>query len=319
MAIADPKELLLHVLHAKDASRDRSMQTEVGPSEIGGCKRKVWYRLNAQPHTNENQSKLAAIMGTAIHAAIEEAIGSLDPEGKEYLVETEVAYGDMKAHVDLFVPSTGAVIDWKTSKIKNLSYFPSNQQRWQVQVYGYLLSKNGYEVKTVNLVAIARDGAEKDIKVHTEPYDETMALAALAWLENVKASPTLPEPEKDESFCKDYCQYYDATEEMGCGGLKKERIVLSEVVIEDAEVDKHALHYLQLDAKIKELEKEKDSLKASLEGNTGTTASGVEISWTTVKGRETVDAKEVEKLLGFVPKIIGNESTRLIIKSNKGK
>jgi CRISPR/Cas system-associated exonuclease Cas4 (RecB family) len=319
MAIEDPKELLLHVLHAKDASRDRSLQTEVGPSEIGGCKRKVWYRLNAQPHTNENQSKLAAIMGTAIHAAIEEAIGALDPEGKEYLVETEVAFGDMKAHVDLFVPSTGAVIDWKTSKIKNLSYFPSNQQRWQVQLYGYLLTKNGYQVNTVNLVAIARDGAEKDIKVHTEPYDETMALAALSWLANVKASTTLPEPEKDQSFCKDYCQYYDATEEMGCGGLKKERIVLSEVVIEDAEVDKHALHYLQLDGKIKELEKERESLKESLQGNTGVTASGVEISWTTVKGRETVDAKEVEKLLGFVPKVVGNESVRLNIKTSGGK
>ena len=319
MAIEDPKELLLHVLHAKDASRDRSLQTEVGPSEIGGCRRKVWYRLNAQPHTNENQSKLAAIMGTAIHAAIEEAIGTLDPEGKEYLVETEVAFGDMKAHVDLFVPSTGAVIDWKTSKIKNLSYFPSNQQRWQVQLYGYLLTKNGYQVNTVNLVAIARDGAEKDIKVHTEPYDETMALAALSWLANVKASTTLPEPEKDQSFCKDYCQYYDATEEMGCGGLKKERIVLSEVVIEDAEVDKHALHYLQLDGKIKELEKERESLKESLQGNTGVTASGVEISWTTVKGRETVDAKEVEKLLGFVPKVVGNESVRLNIKTSGGK
>ena len=319
MAIEDPKELLLHVLHAKDASRDRSLQTEVGPSEIGGCKRKVWYRLNAQPHTNENQSKLAAIMGTAIHAAIEEAIGALDPEGKEYLVETEVSYGDMKAHVDLFVPSTGAVIDWKTSKIKNLSYFPSKQQRWQVQVYGYLLSKNGYEVKTVNLVAIARDGAEKDVKVHSEPYDEAVALEAFEWLASVKASTTLPEPEKDESFCKDYCQYYDATEQMGCGGIKKERIVLSEVVIEDAEIDKHALHYLQLDSKIKELEKEKDSLKAALEGATGVTTSGVEISWTTVKGRETVDAKEVEKLLGFVPKIIGNESVRLNIKPSGGK
>jgi CRISPR/Cas system-associated exonuclease Cas4 (RecB family) len=319
MAIEDPKELLLHVLHAQDASRDRSLQTEVGPSEIGGCRRKVWYRLNAQPHTNENQSKLAAIMGTAIHAAIEEAIGALDPEGKEYLVETEVAFGDMKAHVDLFVPSTGAVIDWKTSKIKNLSYFPSNQQRWQVQVYGYLLTKNGYQVNTVNLVAIARDGAEKDIKVHTEPYDETMALAALSWLANVKASTTLPEPEKDQSFCKDYCQYYDATEEMGCGGLKKERIVLSEVVIEDEEVDKHALHYLQLDSKIKELEKERESLKESLQGSTGVTASGVEISWTTVKGRETVDAKEVEKLLGFVPKVVGNESVRLNIKTSGGK
>ena len=319
MAIEDPKELLLHVLHAQDASRDRSMQTEVGPSEIGGCRRKVWYRLNAQPHTNDNQSKLAAIMGTAIHAAIEDAIGAIDPEGKEYLVETEVAFGDMKAHVDLFVPSTGAVIDWKTSKVKNMSYFPSNQQRWQVQIYGYLLSKNGYEVKTVNLVAIARDGNEKDVKVHTEPYDEVMALAALTWLENVKASKELPAPEKDASFCKDYCQYYDATEQMGCGGLKKERIVLSEVVIEDEEVDKHALHYLQLDSKIKELEKERDSFKASLEGATGTTASGIEISWTTVKGRETVDAKEVEKLLGFVPKVVGNESVRLNIKPIGGK
>jgi len=319
LAIQDPKELLLHVLHSQDASRDRSMQTEVGPSEIGGCKRKVWYRLNAQPHTNDNQSKLAAIMGTAIHAAIEEAIGAIDPEGKEYLVETEVAYGDMKAHVDLFIPSSGAVVDWKTSKIKNLGYFPSNQQRWQVQLYGYLLSKNGYEVKTVNLVAIARDGSEKDIKVHTEPYDEVMALAALSWLANVKASTVLPEPEKDQSFCKDYCQYYDATEQMGCGGLKKERIVLSEVVIEDVEVDKHALHYLQLDSKIKELEKERETLKESLIGSTGTTASGIEISWTIVKGRESVDAKEVEKLLGFVPKVVGNESTRLNIKSIGGK
>ena len=319
MAIEDPKELLLHVLHAQDATRDRSTQTEVGPSEIGGCRRKVWYRLNAQPHTNENQSKLAAIMGTAIHTAIEDAIAALDPEGKEYLVETEVSYGDMKAHVDLYVPSTGAVIDWKTSKVKNLGYFPSKQQRWQVQLYGYLLSKKGYNVKTVNLVAIARDGNEKDVKVHTEPYDEAVALEAFTWLAAVKASTTLPEPEKDESFCKDYCQYYDASGEMGCTGLKKERIVLSEVVIEDEEVDKHALHYLQLDGKIKELEKEKDSLKASLEGSTGITRSGVEISWTTVKGRETVDAKEVEKLLGFVPKSVGNESVRINIRHSGGK
>lgn len=319
MAIEDPKELLLHVLHAQDAGRDRSTQTEVGPSEIGGCRRKVWYRLNAQPHTNENQSKLAAIMGTAIHAAIEEAITTLDPEGKDYLVETAVAYGDMKAHIDLFVPSTGAVIDWKTSKVKNLSYFPSNQQRWQVQVYGYLLSKNGHKVNTVNLVAIARDGDERDIKVHSEPYDETIAEAALTWLANVKASAELPAPEKDASFCKLYCQYYDASGELGCSGLSKERIVLNEVVIEDAEVDKHALHYLQLDKQVKELEKQKDSLKASLEGAVGVTSSGVEISWTTVKGRETVDAKEVEKLLGFVPKNIGSESVRLNIKTSGGK
>lgn len=317
--LTDPKELLLHVLRSKDAGRDRSKQTQVGPSEIGGCRRKVWYRLNAQPETNENQSKLAAIMGTAIHAAIEDAITTLDPDSKTYLVETAVAYGDMKAHVDLYVPEIGAVIDWKTSKVKNLSYFPSLQQRWQVQVYGYLLSKNGHEVKSVNLVAIARDGDERDIKVHSEPYDEAIALEAMQWLVNVKASVEAPAPEKDASFCKHYCQYYDASGDMGCAGLIKERIVLNEVVIEDLEIDTHALHYLQLDEKIKELEKEKDSLKSSFEGAIGTTASGISISWTTVKGRETVDAQEVEKLLGFVPKQFGKESIRLNIKPSGGK
>jgi len=317
--ITDPKELLLSVLHAKDASRDRSTQTQVGPSEIGGCRRKVWYRLNSQPHTNENQSKLAAIMGTAIHAAIEDAIQHLDPEGKDYLVESEVAYGDMKAHVDLFIPSTGAVIDWKTSKVKNLSYFPSTQQRWQVQLYGYLLSKNGYDVKTVNLVAIARDGDEKNVKVHTEDYSEEVALTAMSWLEEVKAMTELPEPEKDANFCKNYCQYYDATEQMGCGGLKKERIVLSDVVIEDEEVDKNALHYLQLDAQIKELEALKDSLKTSFEGTIGVTPSGVEISWTKVKGRETVDKDKVKELIGYVPVSVGDETARLNIKLSGGK
>jgi CRISPR/Cas system-associated exonuclease Cas4 (RecB family) len=316
----NPKELLLTVLHEKDANKSRSKQTQVGPSEIGGCKRKVWYRLNEQPETNFELKKLAAIMGTAIHAEIEKSIEAIDPNGEKYWVETEVEYDGIKAHIDLFIPETGSVVDWKTVKLKNLSYFPSKQQRWQVQVYGYLLEKSGKaKVKDVNLVAIARDGDEDSVRVHTEPYDESIAIEAMTWLANVKASTTLPEPEKEASFCKNYCQYYDASEQMGCGGLKKERIVLSEVVIEDEEVDKHALHYLQLDSKIKELEKERDSYKASLEGATGTTASGIEISWTTVKGRETVDAKEVEKLLGFVPKIVGNESVRLNIKPSGGK
>jgi CRISPR/Cas system-associated exonuclease Cas4 (RecB family) len=317
--IIDPKNLLVHALHAKDATRDRSKQTQVGPSEIGGCRRKVWYRLNSQPETNAKQSKLAAIMGTAIHAAIEEAITQLDPEGKDYLVETEVAYGDMKAHVDLYIPAIGAVVDWKTSKKKNLSFFPSTQQRWQVQVYGYLLAKNGYEVQTVNLVAIARDGEEQDVKVHTEPYNETTALEALQWLTSVKAMTQAPPPEKDESFCKRYCQYYDSFGEIGCVGIKKEHILLDQVFIEDKEVDKNALLYLQFDSRIKELEAQKDSLKSSFEGTTGTTASGIQISWTTVKGRESVDSEQVEKLLGFIPKVVGKESIRLNIKPSGGK
>ena len=249
MTVTDPKELLLTALRSADAKKSRSTQVQIGPSEVGGCRRRVWYRLNEQPETNDNQLKLAAIMGTAIHAEIEKALAGND----KLMIEAEVEYDGMKAHIDLYVPETGDVIDWKTSKLKNLSYFPSTQQRWQVQLYGYLLSKNGYVVNRVSLVAIARDGDERDVKVHTEAYDESVALTALGWLATVKESKELPAPEKDASYCQHYCQFYDASGEMGCDGLKKVRTAVSDVIIDDAEIDKNALLYLQLSSKIKEL------------------------------------------------------------------
>lgn len=310
----DPKELLLTALRASDAKKSRSTQVEIGPSEVGGCRRRVWYRLNEQPETNDNQLKLAAIMGTAIHTEIEKALAGND----KLMIEAEVEYDGMKAHIDLYVPSTGDVIDWKTSKLKNLGYFPSTQQRWQVQLYGYLLSKNGYVVNRVSLVAIARDGDERDVKVHTEPYDESIALTALGWLATVKESKEIPAPEKDASYCQHYCQFYDASGEMGCDGLKKERTAVSDVIIDDAEVDKNALLYLQLGQAIKDMEKQQDSLKESFVGLLGTTQSGIEVSWSTIKGRETVDSSEVEKLLGFIPKKVSAESQRLSVKQVGG-
>lgn len=314
--MSDPKELLLEVLRAKDASRARSKQTQIGPSELGGCRRKVWYRLNDQPETNENELKLAAIMGTAIHASIEEAIRTVDPKGEKYLVETAVEYSGMKAHIDLFIPESGDVIDWKTVKKSNLSYFPSTQQRWQVQVYGYLLDKSGKgKVQTVNLVAIARDGDERDVRVHSEAYDPSIAEEALNWLAAVKESEVAPDPERDQNYCKSYCKYFDESGEIGCSGLKKERIKDELPVIADSAIDSSALKYLQLDEKIKALTQERDSLKESFEGMTGETASGVQITWSTVSGRSTVDTAEVEKLLGFVPKVEGQPFTRLNIKT----
>ena len=318
--MTDPKELLLQVLRDKDAGRARSKQTQVGPSELGGCRRKVWYRLNDQPETNDNELKLSAIMGTAIHAEIEKAITIADPKGEKYWVETSVEYNGMKAHIDLYIPETGDVIDWKTVKVKNLSYFPSLQQRWQVQVYGYLLDKSGKgSPRTVNLVAIARDGDERDVRVHSEPYDPKLAEDALNWLSAIKESADAPGPERDQNYCKFYCKYFDESGEMGCTGLKKERIKEDDIFIDNLEVDTSALKYLQLDAKIKELTNERESLKAALEGFTGNTNSGVSILWSTVSGRESVDTEEVEKLLGFIPKKQGQESIRLSVKHTGGK
>jgi hypothetical protein len=315
------KDFLVDILHAKENSRARSNQVQIGPSELGGCRRKVYYRLHDQHETNGNEMKLAAIMGTAIHAAIEDAINLADPDGTKYIVEQEVEYGDMKAHIDLWIPETGDVVDWKTVKKNNLSYFPSTQQRWQVQVYGYLLDKSGKgKPVNVNLVAIPRDGDERDIKVHSEPYDPAIAEEALNWLAAIKQTETAPEPERDKSYCKHYCKYYDASGDIGCVGLKKkDGEVAVENLIADPDADRAALLYLQLGQQIKQLEEKQDSLKESLQGLLGVTQSGLAINWTTVAGRKTVDTEALNKQGILIPYKEGKESQRLSIKQTGGK
>lgn len=311
----DIKELLIKTLHEKENKRSRSTQVQIGPSELGGCRRKVWYRLNDQPETNDAELKLAAIMGTAIHTAIESAFAG----NKSIMLETVVEHNGMKAHVDAYLPDTGDVIDWKTVKAKNLSYFPSQQQRWQVQTYGYLIEKSGVgKPKTVNLVAIPRDGDERDIKVHSEPYDEAVALEALDWLAAIKESAEAPAPERDESYCKFYCKFYDASGEMGCVGLKKERTKTELPEIEDSSADLSALEYAQLDNQIKELTERKEAIRDSLAGLLGVTKSGFEIKWTSIQNN-TVDKEAVEKALGYVPMKQGKESARLSVKQTGGK
>jgi hypothetical protein len=254
-------------------------------------------------------------MGTAIHSAIEHAFA----DNNSIMLETTVEYNGMKAHVDAYLPDSGDVIDWKTVKSKNLNYFPSQQQRWQVQTYGYLIEKSGKgKVRTVNLVAIPRDGDERDIKVHSEPYDEKIALEALDWLAAIKESAEAPAPERDESYCKFYCKYYDSTGEMGCVGLKKEVTKTELPVIDNPDADSSAMEYVQLDNQIKELTERKESLREGLSGLLGVTKSGFEIKWTTVQ-TNTVDKEAVEKALGFVPTKQGKESARLSIKHTGGK
>lgn len=310
----DIKEKLIKALHDKENNRPRSNQVQIGPSELGGCRRKVWYRLNDQPETNDAELKLAAIMGTAIHSAIESAFAG----DNSIVLEQTVEYNGMKAHVDAFVPETGDVIDWKTVKAKNLSYFPSQQQRWQVQVYGYLIDKAGKgKPRTVNLVAIPRDGDERDIKVHSEPYDESIALEALSWLEAIKESAEAPAPERDESYCKFYCKYYDASGEMGCVGLKKGSTKTELPFIDNSDADTNALEYLQLDNQIKELTERKEALRDGLSGLLGVTRSGIEVKWTPTQVN-TVDKEAVEKALGYVPMKQGKESARLSVKLTGG-
>jgi len=242
-------------------------------------------------------------MGTAIHAAIEAAF-----EGQPYLLEHRVEIdGFPPATIDFYDPATKTVTDWKTLKLSGVPYFISKQKRYQVQVYGLLLSLSGYEVETVQLIGIPRDGTERDIVDYSEPFDEAVAYEALAWLKDVEAMPFAPDPEMSGSFCSDYCPFWGEA----CQGIPKD---LSGEAITDEVKSQAAADYISLGAEIKRLEALQDAAKAELQGVNGVTIDGITVRWSEVKGRETPDLDAIKAQLPFVPMKTGAPSFRLSVK-----
>lgn len=301
------KQQLIDALVAHDNSRARSLQTEIGVSSLGDCKRKVWHMTQGDDRINPDVLRLPAIMGTAIHASIETAFrfkGALI----EHRVEIE---GYPPATIDYY--KDGEVVDWKTIKLSGIDYFVSQQKRWQVQVYGYLMTLDGYKVDTVTLIGIPRDGTERDIIQHSEPYDEATALEALAWLADVRAQNEAPEPERDPvTFCKNYCDFYGSL----CQGSVRAKGVAGAPITDD-NATKAAKVYLDIVAKEKALTAEKEAAKAALEGYNGVTFEGIQVTWSEVAGRSTPDADAIAKALGTVPMKQGNSYTKLTV--SKGK
>jgi hypothetical protein len=301
-------EMLMKALTTYSDTRERSLQKEVGVSQIGGCRKQVWLQLQGTPKENSTL-KLPSLMGTAIHTMIEEALVKQNAaEWGDYWLEREVEFEGLKGHIDLYIPNVGAVVDWKTTKLKNLDYFPSKQQRMQVQLYAYLLSKTGENPKTVTLVGIPRDGDERQIQVHTEEFNADMALEGLVWLKEVTAMETAPNPERYAAqFCKFYCSYFGTA----CGGKGKDE---EAVTITDTQTIGAIERYITLSEDIKQLESEKDGIKALLEGVSGVTPNGNKVVWAQIAGRKSIDKVAVEKSLGYVPMTEGDPSMRLTVK-----
>jgi hypothetical protein len=295
-------ETLINKLTDQDKNRPRSVQTQVGVSEIGGCATRVWHKVNNTEVTNPDTLRLAAIMGTALHGMIEEVF---EPDAR-FKVETEVAVGDILGHIDLIDTETNTIWDWKTTTKNSLAYFGSRQQMLQVQMYGWLANQNGIKIDRVGLVAIARDGNESDILEKSWAYDEAIALEAVNRYHEIKQQFEPPKPEKDAKFCASYCPFFGA-----CTGIVE---ATPTDVIDNLEIATLAEDYKDIQAQIKTLTAQQDFIKEKLDGTTGVTATGTVIKWSQVMGRQTTDEAEVEKLLGFVPKKQGNGYARLTIK-----
>jgi hypothetical protein len=301
------------------ANMTRSKQDAVGMSEVGqDCTAALWHRLHKSPITNPDTHVLAALRGTGTHDLLEQAFRETDPDGDRYLLEHEVEVEGMPGHVDVYDTFEGVVEDHKTKDGGGVyalrRYGPSRAYRWQLHLYGRGLELQGYEVKTVRIVAYAIDSSD-DVAVWQEPYDRQIAQDALDHLARHTDLEDPPGPQKDaQDWCAKFCQYHDPSGVIGCTGLTGK--AKDAPVIDDERVIAAAKEYEAAMEQEKAGKAGKYAARAAFDGHAGR-AGDLLITWQ--GGKTTTDTvvdddalrEAYEALIGPLPMmVVENTSAR---------
>jgi hypothetical protein len=183
----------------------RSLQTAIGPSEIGEpCERKLSYKLAAWPATAGEREPIAPVIGTGFHAWMEEQFTARNAAGR-YKIEERVTVRDspietarISGSSDLYDRVTCTNYDWKlvgkSSLEKYRSKGPGPQYRVQAHLYGLGQENAGETPRRVAIVFVGRYH-ELIIHVWSEPYDRQVALDALDRLDRIRQRFQELEPE----------------------------------------------------------------------------------------------------------------------------
>lgn len=182
---------------------ERGLQVMAGPSEIGGCLYCVGYTVARRffdlPARNESFG-YAAWLGTMAHYWLEKNLVLPVETLREHRVQVFdiEGYGLVKGHVDLVIPEWRRTIDWKfpgeysydklrMAKAKDPEgWRPSNQYRYQQQMYAYALNQAGTPIERCTIVFFPRHLNSLDsVLAFEEPYTPEMAYLAKARLEAV--------------------------------------------------------------------------------------------------------------------------------------
>lgn len=192
---------LLGIIRDAIRQHPRSQQTRIGPSEIGHpCDRWISHKLAGTPEVNDRGAPWLPTVGTAVHAWLEDLFSALTIDditaGRQprWLLERRVTIGrvagvDIDGQCDLFEILTGTSVDWKTCGKTRLDKYrrhgPDPDYRVQGHCYGRGWQLAGYAVHTVAICFLPRN-AELDQTVWwSEPYDEQVAIRALARAEAI--------------------------------------------------------------------------------------------------------------------------------------
>lgn len=223
-------------------NQPRSLQKRIGPSEMcTPCDLRKGYKLAGIPQVNtEDRVAWKPWLGTQAHeglACILETANALFPPAPNgdprFLVEWRVDIGqvggeDIDGQCDLWADAT--VIDWKFVGGEQLRKYkrngPGEQYRGQAHLYGHGWRRKGYPVDTVAVYFMPRDQEFKQRHCWSEPYDEQIALDAIAKNDGIAklvgalGPAALPLLQTGDAYCQ-YCPWFkpgSTNVASGCAG-----------------------------------------------------------------------------------------------------
>jgi hypothetical protein len=188
------------VIRDFERNQERSLQVEVGPSELGTpCSRQLVMKLLGADTVNTEQDMWPATVGTAIHQLLADAFRRnntvLASAGRpaRWLVEQPVTIRPgLTGHTDLIDLWTWTVIDHKNVSVKSLrdhkkAGHPGQQYEIQAHLYGLGWARAGLPIETVAIAFYPKSGMMRDSWLWTHPYDESIAVAALDRMDTLLA------------------------------------------------------------------------------------------------------------------------------------
>lgn len=180
----------------RNAKDNRSAQTTLGPSEAGSsCDRQIAMKLLGVTPVNP-QEGWAPFVGTAVHKDLAAMFEWANGSGSgRYVTEMSVSFGDPnvpRGTLDVLDRVLYMVDDhklmgrWSLDQLRREG--PSVTYRVQLQIYGLGAELAGEEVREVALIGWPRQESSLDkLFVHVEPYDRSVAEAALARVGRIAA------------------------------------------------------------------------------------------------------------------------------------
>ncbi|MEU8035689.1 hypothetical protein [Streptosporangium sp. NPDC049078] len=213
------------LIEAHINSAPRSLQTRIGPSELGiPCDLRHGYKTSGHPPVNTDQPlSWKAWIGTNVHTGLQELLAAANmalpgwsENGEDrYLLEERVTVGqvngdDISGNCDLYLD--GVVWDWKIPGGSTLRKYkkdgPGEQYEVQAHTYGLGWELRGMPVTDVAVYFLPRDQEWRQRFLWSAPYDRQRALDALSRVDGIaKLTAALgpaafPLLRRRESWCR---------------------------------------------------------------------------------------------------------------------